>query len=368
MKKLLYVANIRFPTEKAHGEQVREMCNALTQFADVTLLIPNRRTEGTPESFGLSPRVRVVRIPVIDTVPLGYIGFLFESLCFATGAVLYALLRARGSLILTREYGCTLAFSLGGFSVAWESHRGEWNPAVRFALARGASLVVISKGLKSFYLSKDVPQDSILIAPDGVDLARYQNLPEKAEARRRLSLPLERHIGIYNGHLHTWKGAETLAQAAQFLPDNFLLLFMGGTDEDIKQFKKRYGDDPRIAIVGRKPDEERPLYLRAADVAVLPNTAKDLISATYTSPLKLFGYMAAETPIVASDLPSIREILSERTAFFARPDDPASFAHALIQVVEHPAEARSRAKAAYAEVGQYEWQKRARYILDFLTL
>jgi glycosyltransferase involved in cell wall biosynthesis len=191
-------------------------------------------------------------------------------------------------------------------------------------------------------------------------------LPGKAEARRRLSLPLEQHIAIYNGHLHTWKGAGTLAQAAQFLPQDFLLLFMGGTDEDIEKFKKEYGADQRIAIIGRKGDEERPLYLRAADVAVLPNTGKDQISASYTSPLKLFGYMAAGTPIVASDLPSIREVLSEKTAFFAQPDDPASFAKVLAHVVIHPTEAQMRAKTARSEVEQYEWQKRSGYILDFL--
>lgn len=366
MRKLLYVANIRFPNEKAHGKQVREMCNAFAQFADVTLVVPNRRTEGTPESFGLSPRVRVVRIPVIDTVRLGRLGFLFESLCFALGAALYALVRARGFVALTREYGCALTLSLCGLLVAWESHRGEWNSAIRLTLACGASVVVITKGLRSFYISKGVSPDTILVAPDGVDLARYQHLPERSEARRRLALPEEKRIAIYNGHLHTWKGAGVLAQAVPFLPENFLLLFMGGTDEDIAQFKKEYGANRRIAIMGRKPDEERPLYLRAADVAVLPNTAKDLISTAYTSPLKLFGYMAAGTPIVASDLPSIREVLSEKTAFFARPDDPESFAKTLAYAAEHPAEGATRAKAARAEVERYEWRKRAQHILDFL--
>src|SRR3989344_4262882 len=134
MTKLLYVANIRFPTEKAHGKQVREMCNAFAQFAEVTLVVPNRRTEGTPESFGLSSRVRVVRIPIIDTVRLGRLGFLFESLCFALGAAVYALLRARSCVVLTREYGCAFALSLCGLQVAWESHRGEWNIAIRSAL------------------------------------------------------------------------------------------------------------------------------------------------------------------------------------------------------------------------------------------
>jgi len=75
---------------------------------------------------------------------------------------------------------------------------------------------------------------------------------------------------------------------------------MGGTAVDIAAFTKMYGNDARVAIIGQKSDSERPLYLRAADMCVLPNSGESDISTTFTSPLKLFGYMASGTPIVAS--------------------------------------------------------------------
>lgn len=363
---LIYIANMRFPNEKAHGKQVREMCNAFVDLGEVHLVIPSRKTEGDPYEFGLDARVRVVRIPTPDTVHFGKAGFWLTALCFAVGSGAYVLSFGRDIRVVTRDYLCALVPALSGTPTVWESHRGEWNILTWFLRHVGGRFVLISNGLKNLYMLKGVPESHLLLAPDGVDLSRYQNLPTKAEARRQLGIAQECKMSIYNGHLHTWKGAGTLAQAARLLPDNFRVMFMGGTDEDIASFQEAYGDDARIMIIGRKSDKERPLYLRAADVAVLPNTAADMISAQYTSPLKLFGYMAAGVPIVSSDLPSIREILTEETAYFAEPDSPQSFADRLTEAVENPDEAIKKAHAARAQVDRYGWNNRARSILSFL--
>lgn len=358
---------MRFPNEKAHGKQVKEMCNAFATCADVTLLVPTRKSEGDVREFGLARSVRFKRIPVPDLIRFGKIGFHITELFFTIGTAVYMLFRRRGLLVYTREYVCALAPSLLGIPTAWESHRGEWNWLVRLILKTGAKIVVISKGLRDFYLSHKVPKELLLIAPDGVDLARYQDLPTKEDARKQLRLPREMLIALYNGHLHTWKGAGTLAQAASLLPTGSKVIFMGGTDEDIEVFKKQYGGDVRIDIIGRKGDSERPIYLRAADALVLPNTAKDEISVNYTSPLKLFGYMAAGTPIVASDLPSIREVVSEDEVFFATPDDPASFAESIKKISQNSLDAANKAVRARKLVDQYEWTNRAKAIVTFLA-
>jgi glycosyltransferase involved in cell wall biosynthesis len=362
---LIYIANIRFPTDKAHGKQVREMCNALAKEAQVTLVVPNRKTYGNALDFGLNPKVHVVRIPVIDAIHFGRPGFWLITGMFAVGSAVYALLHRRGATVLTREYSCAIIPALCRMPTAWESHRGEYNWLVRLALKTGARLVVITEGLKNFYSAKGVPLRSMLVAPDGVDLSRYEHLPTKGDARSALGLPQDKTIAIYNGHLYAWKGADTLAEAALLLPDTFLVVFMGGTAVDIAAFKKTYGNDARISIIGSKSDEERPLYLCAADACVLPSSAKSELSALFTSPLKLFGYMASATPIVASDVPSSREVLSEETAFFAAPDDPYSFAGVLKQIASNPAVARAKGEAARAKVAVYDWSRRAKQIIDF---
>ena len=61
-----------------------------------------------------------------------------------------------------------------------------------------------------------------------------------------------------------------------------------------------------------------PLYLAAADVGVVPNRSQPAISARYTSPLKVFETMAVGLPLVASDLPSLREVLGDDEAVLRR--------------------------------------------------
>lgn len=87
----------------------------------------------------------------------------------------------------------------------------------------------------------------------------------------------------------------------------------------------------------------------------------------YTSPLKLFEYMASGKPIIASDLPSSREVLTENMAHFFRPDDPESLTNTINEVITNISEADKRARQAFVEVAQYSWASRAQKIVEFIT-
>jgi glycosyltransferase involved in cell wall biosynthesis len=93
---------------------------------------------------------------------------------------------------------------------------------------------------------------------------------------------------------------------------------------------------------------------------VLPNTAS-AISERYTSPLKLFEYLTLGRPIVASDLPALREILTPgETALLAAPGDPRALATAMSQVAASPELAARLGAAALALAPAYTWDARAR--------
>lgn len=112
------------------------------------------------------------------------------------------------------------------------------------------------------------------------------------------------------------------------------------------------------------PPATVPLYLRAADLLVIPNSAKDADSARFTSPMKLYEYMASGTPILASNVPSLREALTEETALFVTPDDAAALARGVSESLAHPDEALSRARKAQEAARSHTWQERARRILE----
>jgi glycosyltransferase involved in cell wall biosynthesis len=102
-----------------------------------------------------------------------------------------------------------------------------------------------------------------------------------------------------------------------------------------------------------------PELLQRARVLVLPNPPSAM-SLRYTSPLKLFEYLAAGRAIVASDLPSIREVVHDGVeAVLVAPGDPDALARGIRRVLDDPDLADRLAGAAAALAPEYSWARRA---------
>jgi glycosyltransferase involved in cell wall biosynthesis len=141
-------------------------------------------------------------------------------------------------------------------------------------------------------------------------------------------------------------------------------LIIGGHEAEpdlarTKSIADRLGLRQRVTFTGLVEPARVAELLTQADVLVLPNPAS-AISTRYTSPLKLFEYMAAGKPIVSSDLPSIREILRDGVnALLVSPGDPGMLASAIERLLNDPSLAARLARAALDEVPNYSWQRRA---------
>lgn len=120
-------------------------------------------------------------------------------------------------------------------------------------------------------------------------------------------------------------------------------------------------------VLGHKPYDQMPYYMKAADILLLPNSKQFKISRLYTSPMKLFEYMASNTPIVASDLPSIREILNEQNSILVDTDDKNIFSENIKKLINNVALANSLAEQAKKDVQKYSWQARVKNILNFIN-
>lgn len=227
--------------------------------------------------------------------------------------------------------------------------------------------VLISKGLEKLYKSLNADTKKILIAPDAVDIKQFSLAISQNDAREKVGLPLEKKIILYTGHLYSWKGADMMADVAQNISEDVLFVFVGGTSRDIETFKDQHGSTKNILILGKKPHHEIPFYLRAADILLLPNSAKEDISRLYTSPMKLFEYMASGTPIIASNLPSIREILDDSMVYFFESDNSKILVETIKKVLSDYEKAKHKAQVALLEVKNYSWEKRARSIFEFVN-
>lgn len=364
-KTLLYIANVRLPTDNAHGVQIMKTCEALADSGvQVTLMHPWRinRHKGDPfEVYRVKRNFRLITVPSLDTLMFGRIGFWFQNLIFALTVTLYLAFRRFDVVYSRDEFPLLLASYIARRSV-WESHTGRLNGLIRRLLRRIARLVVISKGLRDFYVERGFSGKNIIVAPDAASLEDFAHPQSKEDARRRLSLPLDAKIALYVGKLDGWKGVETFCAASEYLPD-VLCAVIGGEPEEIRALSATY---PKVRFLGWRPYGELPDNQAASDVLVLPNTAKDEVSVRFTSPLKLFTYMASGTPIVCSDLPSLREIVDDSSAFWFRPDDAKDCARIIMEVLANHSRAVERAAAARVLAEKYSWRSRAHAIVGAL--
>jgi glycosyltransferase involved in cell wall biosynthesis len=118
--------------------------------------------------------------------------------------------------------------------------------------------------------------------------------------------------------------------------------------------------------VEKKRPIDIPAYLKASDLLVLPNKKGDRVSERYTSPLKLFEYMASGTAIVASDLPSIREVVDEESAWFFSSNDSESLVATIRTALFEKERSFRKAERAKEVVKGYTWQRRGEMIKRFI--
>ena len=140
---------------------------------------------------------------------------------------------------------------------------------------------------------------------------------------------------------------------------------MGGDEASIIKYKKKIKKEEQKSIIfmGRKKHAEIPFYLKMADVLVLPNTAKERISNLHTSPIKLFEYMASGKPIIASSIPSIRQVVTDKEVKFFEADNEADLANKLKLLLSDDFNLAELTLNAKMKANDFDWKKRAEKII-----
>ena len=186
------------------------------------------------------------------------------------------------------------------------------------------------------------------IIPNGV--ARPEALPDRDWSRPG------KHI-VYAGSLFPWKGAADLVSAASHLPGCNIEI-LGGDPSRVQEMQALAPSrGAEVKFSGHLPHAQAMRRVMTACIAVLPNRPDT--DSVFTSPIKLFEYMAAGCAIVVSDLPPMREILDEEDAMWITPGDPQSLAAAIVALVQDPARARRLGERVRAKSTQFTWQARA---------
>jgi glycosyltransferase involved in cell wall biosynthesis len=229
-------------------------------------------------------------------------------------------------------------------------------------------LITISKQLQANFVDAGVPSEKVEVILPGVDLTQFQNVGEKRALRRELDLPVDTDIAMYTGSLRDIYGIDHILHAAAELPEVVFVL-VGGSDEKRERWRdtaSKHGIE-NVQFVEFVPNSEIPRYLTAADVLLAPyvddgDTDLDL---DYTTPSKLFEYMAAERPVVATDVsPHARLIDHEHSGLLAARGDPEAFTEQIRRALTDDILARQLSTGAATDIREHQWSRRCQRILD----
>ncbi|MGD9123515.1 MAG: glycosyltransferase family 4 protein [Desulfarculaceae bacterium] len=372
-----YVSLLDLPNKNAHGIQVMKNAQAWAKacqdFEFVTKLGFRNwlgfKHEEINELYGFKHPFAIKGYPLPDR--FWRFSFPFMERLFHRLAVARCRQR-RVEMIFTRTY-LTPRYSLArGIPTVVETHAPPENRPDKLALYEQArnplllALVTISPELASMYRDFGLPQEKILVEPDGVDLDAFTPALDKAEARRSLNLRDDARLAVYVGHLYAGRGVEHILAAAAKLPEvDFLLV--GGHDQDLQRWRAHTEAQglKNVIFTGFVPNRLVPCYLWSADVLLMPY-GKACPTADWMSPLKMFEYMAAQRPIIATDLPALSRILKHgQNAWLCPPDEPQGLTKAIDELLQQPEMAEQLGSAARDQVQQYSWDARVGRIFAF---
>ena len=389
MPKLFYLSIVRFPTEKAHGLQIMQNCEAFANLDyDVQFWVSNRSNipemkaiQNPFEHYGVERNFQIRRVPCIDLYPITKslfaekIAFYIQVLSFCI-SLFFILIFNRADIYYTRDEFVLLAMSLflPKHKLVFEVHQfkssklGAWMQST--IAKRSHNIIAITPKLKEDFISQhNAKPEQILVAHDGIRLSRFEALPAQNEARQAINWPEKAFIVGYMGRLHTMgmdKGVNLLLQALTQI-DNVYIALVGGPDEVAENLREEWhrsgADLERFLYAGSVPPDDIPTYLSAFDVCAMPFPWNPHY-AYYMSPLKLFEYMASDRVILATDLPSISDIVQhEYNAFIVPPGDIDALRQAVQKLKDNPDLGKKLAQVARKNVLEhYTWQHRAQAI------
>jgi glycosyltransferase involved in cell wall biosynthesis len=378
--KIIYATNVRVPSERAHGRQIAHVCRALWNLKhDLEVLAPYRENVVTQDFWTyehLSKDIKLTYVGKTDYIKKRWLGIVkLWAMNRMLRREMPAIINDREpDVVYTRSHALLPALIKTGVPVILELHQiPRFGRRAFVADCNGCARVAcLTSPMRDELATMGVKKSKLMVEGDAVDLDRFENLPSQAKARAKSNLKTDRLVVGYVGRLTTLgqeKGVATLLQglAAAKVSKKFFGFIVGGPEDEKKKYEKmaqKLGlTEDDVQFTGEIQAADVPSSLIACDVLAMP--FPDLPHyRTHMSPLKMFEYMAAERPLLTSDLPTVRDVLSEKTAVFCRPGDTKDFVKALEWIAAHPNDAAKRAAAAAALVKRHTWQERMARILD----
>ncbi len=261
-----------------------------------------------------------------------------------------------------------------GYRVVFESH-GEYSAFHQFIIFHFAhKLIFVTHGLfEEAKTRHSCVKEKGLVLSNAVEVERF--VSEKTpvnKLRERLKLPVTSFIIGYIGRLKPLgvdKGVSLMIESLKELPDSVCALFVGGIKKEIEEYTllaSSIGVLNRVFFVEHINKNDIPKYTKSCNLLVYVPDGGGRFFQKETSPMKLFEYMASERLIIASDMPSTREILDDSSAILIRPGNKVEFIKGVKIIMEDDEVVSNKVRNAFTKVKKNTWGNRVRKIIELI--
>ena len=371
--KIIYIGSPPLLTRGASAIHIFKMCSAFSQLGHrVTLYIPPYDRSGDIFSYyGVEQNFDIKTI----VSPKNFLRQIIHGLCCV---FYFATKNPRADIVITRNIIFTF-FSTVFLRVPtiYDAHHPLVNKIAEFffnTFKDSRSLIRFttnSQGLADYYLKMGLPAGKLRVLHNGVELDKYSKSKTKTQARKITNLQAGKKIVLYSGNIYKGRGIDLLIDAACDLKD-VLFLVLGGEQKDIDYYENivKTKKVENFKFLGFVDHKEVINYLYSSDVLVMPygggmTIKSGTVASDFTSPIKLFEYMASKRVIVASKINSVLEILEDgRNAVLVEIDDLDSLKKGLRLALNNSSNSLKLADQAYKDVKKYTWKQRASKMLE----
>ena len=309
--RIAYLYNSSVPSRNPGSIQVAKTCEALLKLSNqVKLIVPNTGLKiSLKEYYGLKKNPKVIRLSFFKSFPLGLKYYLFSIVSVFYGIFL------KTELFITRNLFTTFFLNLLNKKVIIEIHHdlSIESRIVRF-LFHNIDILNSKNIIKVVAITNAVK--NYLINDLKVDPDKIQTIPSASSINlkfKKLSNNNKYNIG-YFGSLEASKGSKFIGKLSNLDKNNNYFVY-GGTNEQIRKFKEK-NQNTNLIVSEYIPYSKIKFYLAKMDILLMPSNNKLLRStggvgnlAKFTSPLKLFDYMASGKLIIASNLKVFKEVI-----------------------------------------------------------
>lgn len=365
--KIIYLSNSKIPSNTANSVHVMKMCQALSISGhDVTLLGLKNSKSNKKKIFDL--------YNVMDSFKLCLVPVNISKINSLFLLILSLMKSIKGDLIYSRWRVGTLIISLFlKKDIYFEYHLIPENKLYRRIesyLIRNNKIskhIFITNALKNDYINMypELNKQKCIVLPDGADipLSSYSS-PKESNEKSKLKI-------CYVGSFFPGKGIDLVIELTNRIK-HVEFHIIGGKEGEVEKYKK-ITEHKNVIFYGYRNQEEVSCILSEMDIGLLPNQPSVLIEGrssfdigAWTSPMKLFEYMAHKTAIIASDLNVLKEILIENVnAKLVKYDDVDEWVNIITELNENREEVNRLSDNAFSDLkNKYSWEIRAKKALN----